>query len=155
MKLTDNFHLREFTKSQIALRRRIPNNPSPEALKRIRNLCRYLLQPLREKVDGPINISSGFRSRDLNLVVGGIDRSQHMFGMAADIETPKMSNVELAQLIRDEFDFDQLILEFHTPGDPWSGWVHVSYKNKRQNRNEILTATHTDGKVVYSKGINA
>jgi zinc D-Ala-D-Ala carboxypeptidase len=51
-------------------------------------------------------------------------------------------------------DFDQLILEFYTPGIPDSGWVHVSYKADGENRKSILTASRVDGKTQYSTGIN-
>ena len=59
-----------------------------------------------------------------------------------------MSNFEVAEYIRDNLDFDQLILEFYTPGIPDSGWVHVSYKSEG-NRKQVLTAMKEDGKTVY------
>jgi len=61
----------------------------------------------------------------------------------------------IAEWIRDNLDFDQLILEFYTPGIPDSGWVHVSYKADGDNRKSILTASRVDGKTQYSEGINA
>jgi hypothetical protein len=48
--------------------------------------------------------------------------------------------------------FDQLILEFWTPGQPNSGWVHVSYKKEiNSNRKEYLMAIKDpeSGKVSY------
>jgi hypothetical protein len=47
----------------------------------------------------------------------------------------------VAEWIRDHLDFDQLILEFHDPEDPMSGWVHVSLKEK-ENRRQVLTINH-------------
>ena len=52
----------------------------------------------------------------------------------------------------DNLDFDQLILEFYTPGIPDSGWVHVSYKTEG-NRQSILTAMKENGKTVYKPGL--
>ena len=63
-----------------------------------------------------------------------------------------MSNFEVAEYIRDNLDFDQLILEFYTPGIPDSGWVHVSYKSEG-NRQSILTAMKENGKTVYKPGL--
>ena len=41
--------------------------------------------------------------------------------------------------------FDQLILEYFEPGQPNSGWVHVSYKKEiNSNRKEYLMAIKTD-----------
>lgn len=62
------------------------------------------------------------------------------------------SNYEVAKWIEDNLDFDQLILEFYTPGIPDSGWVHVSYKVEG-NRKSVLTAMREDGKTVYKTGL--
>ena len=67
----------------------------------------------------------------------------------------EMNNTEMGDWIRENCDFDQLILEFYTPGIPDSGWVHVSYVNEEDNRKSILTASRIDGKTQYSVGLNA
>ena len=72
--------------------------------------------------------------------------------MAADINVPGMGNDDLAEYIRDNMDFDQVILEFHTLGQPASGWVHVSF-NIKGNKKDVLTAVKQNGKTVYLKGI--
>ena len=89
----------------------------------------------------------------MNEAVGGSSKSQHCKGQAADIEVPGVPNAELAEWIKENCDFDQLILEFYTPGIPDSGWVHVSYVGE-ENRKSILTASRVDGKTQYSVGIN-
>jgi hypothetical protein len=63
-------------------------------------------------------------------------------------------NAELAEWIRDNLEFRQLILEFVTKGVPDSGWVHVSYVAE-DNKKEVLTATKKDGKTVYLQGLVA
>jgi zinc D-Ala-D-Ala carboxypeptidase len=75
-------------------------------------------------------------------------------GRPADIEIPGIPNAELAEWIKDNLEFNQLILEFYTPGVPDSGWVHVSYIPEA-NRNQVLTATKKDGKTVYLQGLVA
>lgn len=139
MQLSEHFHLSEFVSSQTAARRRIDNTPPAQAIDNLRRLCKVVLEPIREHF-GPVIISSGYRSPALNRAVGGAATSQHVAGEAADIEVPGVSNVELAEWIaRSGRPFDQLILEFYTPGDPSSGWVHVSYSLRRR-RYQVLTA---------------
>ena len=73
-------------------------------------------------------------------------------GEAVDIECPGTGNYDVAKWIEAECDFDQLILEFYTPGIPDSGWVHVSYKAEG-NRKSVLTAMKENGKTVYKAGL--
>ena len=154
MRLSKNFTMAEFTKSQTAERRGIDNTPEGEHLEAAKELFENVVQAVRDHF-GPTVINSGYRSPELNEAVGGSSRSQHCKGEAADIEVPGTPNAEVAEWIRDNLDFDQLILEFYTPGIPDSGWVHVSYKADGSNRKECLTASRIDGKTEYSVGINA
>jgi len=154
MKLSANFSMAEFTKSQTAERKGIDNTPEGEHLDAAIALFENVVQKVRDHF-GPTVLNSGYRSPELNEAVGGSSRSQHCKGEAADIEVPGVPNAEVAEWIRDNLEFDQLILEFYTPGIPDSGWVHVSYKADGDNRKECLTAARVDGKTQYSVGINA
>ena len=151
MRLSKNFTLQEFTKSQTALRQGIDNTPSPEHLDAAKLLFETVVQPVRDKF-GVTTINSGYRGPELNEAVGGSSRSQHCKGEAVDIECPGTSNYEVAKFIAENLDYDQLILEFYTPGIPDSGWVHVSVANA-ENRKSVLTAMKEDGKTVYKKGL--
>jgi hypothetical protein len=152
MKLSKNFTLAEFTKSQTAERRGIDNTPTDEHLVRARLLFENVVQKVRDHF-GPTVINSGYRGAELNAAVGGSDRSQHCKGQAADIEVPGVPNYDLAEWIKDNCDFDQLILEGYKEGIPDSGWVHVSYVGPDENRKSILTADFSSGKVKYSMGL--
>ena len=154
MRLSKNFTLQEFTKSQTALRMGIDNTPEGEHLEAAKALFENVVQPIREHF-GPTVINSGYRGPALNEAVGGSSKSQHCKGEAADIECPGVPNADIAQWIVDNLDFDQVILEFYTPGIPDSGWVHVSYKAEGDNRKSILTAMKEDGKTVYKTGLIA
>lgn len=151
MKLSKNFTLSEFTKSQTALRQGIDNTPQGEHLDAAKELFENVVQPVRDHF-GVTVINSGYRGPALNEAVGGSSNSQHCKGQAVDIECPGTSNYEVAKWIEDNLDFDQLILEFYTPGIPDSGWVHVSYKTE-DNRKSVLTAMKEDGKTVYKTGL--
>lgn len=138
MKLSENFYLNEFTKSQIAERHGLDNTPTNEVIENLKLLCQYILQPVRDHFKRPVIISSGYRSPEVNRLAKGSPTSQHVIGMAADFEINGLSNLALAEWIRDNLVFDQLILEFWVPEDPNSGWVHCSY-NQAKNRKQTLT----------------
>lgn len=151
-RLTDNFRIREFLRSDTADRLRIANVPhSQEVLDNLRNLCVHILQPISDHFKKDVLINSGYRSPELNAAVTGNPNSpsQHSRGEAADIEIRGVSNHALASWIRGNLPFDQLILENHTKGDTNSGWVHVSRSPSGRQRgveghpNAVLTMVYT------------
>ena len=150
MQLSDNFYLHEFTKSQTALRNGINNTPNETAIVNLENLCKNILQPVRDYFLLPVYISSGYRSPDLNARIGGSRTSQHCLGQAADIEIFGISNQELSDWIDDNCEYDQLILEFHDGVDPNSGWVHVSYNEENNRKKYIRADKNEEGKVEYT-----
>jgi hypothetical protein len=149
MQLSKHFKLSEFTKSQTAARMGIDNTPPEEVIPKLTFLCSQILEPLREKIDKPIIITSGYRSVELCEAIGSNANSQHCKGEAVDIEALGMSTLNLAEMIINHFDFDQCILECYTPGDMNSGWVHVSLTSG-ENRKEVLTYSKEKG---YAKGL--
>ena len=152
MKLSKNFSLAEFTKSQTAERKGLDNTPKGEHLDAAVVLFENVVQKVRDHF-GPTVLNSGYRGPELNEAVGGSSKSQHCKGQAADIEIHTVSNYDLAKWIEKNTDFDQVILEFYTPGIPDSGWVHVTY-NTEGNRGKTLTASKVDGRTHYSLGLN-
>lgn len=141
MKITDNFTLAELTKTSVKA------NNTPNHLQTV-NLCRlcfYLLQPIRDKIARPLDITSAFRSEAVNKAVGGSGASQHLDGMAADVNCSTISKADLFKLIAKEFDYDQCILELD------SNCLHVSYFMAGRNRGDILVRNKIDGKYVYDK----
>jgi len=152
MKLTTNFSLAELTASQVASRNGLNNNPTAGQIENLKKLCESILQPIRNHYDAPVIVSSGFRSPELCIRIGSSIDSQHAKGQAADIQVVGIDNKALAKYIKENLDFDQLILEYYKEEEgPHSGWVHVSYVGKG-NRKESLTATRSEKtrKTVYS-----
>ncbi len=149
MKLSQNFSLRELTKSQTAERKGISNEPSEEHVENLKLLCTNVLQPIRDEW-GVVSISSGYRSPALCEALGSKSTSQHAKGQAADFECYGVDNRELFNWVVENLEFDQAILEFYT-GDPDSGWLHVSY-NEDGNRKQTLRAFRNDaGKTQYEQ----
>ena len=128
------FTIRELTKSETAIRKRIDNTPNKKQEENLRNLVKYILDPLREAYGKPIVVTSGFRCESLNNILGGSKTSQHKEGEASDIRTVEDTREENKKLfdliIKLDLPFDQLINENNFD------WIHVSYSNK--NRKQIL-----------------
>jgi hypothetical protein len=145
MRLSAHFDLCEFTRSESAKREGVSNNPTPEHLENIKTLCEKVLEPIRAKF-GPVNISSGYRSADLNHFIGGSLNSDHCKGRAADIDMDghggEVTNKMIFDFIKDNLEIDQLINEFNY------SWVHVGYR-KGANRKQVLDAVKEGGKTVY------
>ena len=63
------------------------------------------LESLRNVVGSPVYITSGYRCAKYNEVVGGVENSYHLFGMAADIYVKGISPMQLAEMA-DRTGFD-------------------------------------------------
>ena len=139
MQLSKHFKLEEFTKSMTATRKGIKNDAGAGDIKNLENLCYEILEPVRAKFEKPITITSGYRSEELCEAIGSKKTSQHAKGQAVDFEIAGVPNIKVAYWLQNNVDFDQLILEFYNPEDPSSGWVHISYNEKGNNRKQELT----------------
>jgi hypothetical protein len=137
MNLSRNFNLQELIKSDTAIRKGINNNPSSGQIEKLKALCENILQPVR-----------GFRSEDLCLAIGSSRNSQHAKAEAADFECIGVDNAEVADWIKKNLETDQLILEYYTPGEPNSGWIHCSWVPEGR-REQFLLAHRVEGKTKY------
>ena len=139
MKLSQNFTLKEMTQSQTALRNHIDNSPNDLQIQNIEELVKNILQPLRDYYEAPLKITSCYRSPALCEKIGSSSNSQHCAnrGAAADFEIPGYDNKQVASHIKNNFDFDQLILEYYDESDINSGWIHCSFLSNK-NRKESL-----------------
>ena len=151
MKLSENFSLEELIRSSTAMRIGIDNIPNDEHLKNLQVVVDEIAQPLRDHFGKPVRINSGYRSPALNDAIGGSKKSQHSKGEALDLEIDGVSNMEVADWITENCDYDQVILEFYNPAEgPNSGWVHASCKaDLSQNRKRNLIALKDGNKTVY------
>lgn len=121
------FCITELTASATALREGIDNRPSKCAYHLLHVLVDQLLDPIREAWGEPIVVSSGYRCKELNTLIGGVKNSHHILGCAADIIAGnRADHRRLFRLIvkmqqEGRIKFTQLILE----GD--GRWIHISY----------------------------
>lgn len=93
-----------------------------------------VLDPIREAFATPMIITSGYRCKRVNELVGGVDNSQHMKGEAVDFYFEGFSKKEMAAAffeIAENFKFDQLIYY------KVKGIIHISY-SRDNNRHQIF-----------------
>ncbi len=138
--ISKDFYYEEFEKSDKAEELNIDNSiPSNKIRFAIRILVINLLQPLRDKVQRPIILNSGYRSPALNKALGGAKDSQHLKGEAADIFCKNAREVLLLSQIvfRYTLPFDQMIL--------YSSFLHLSFRaNGHQRRQIIYDKSYTE-----------
>ena len=132
------FTLEEMYRSEIAVRMGIENIPSDAEKVSVEWNLQYLvgtvLDPLRKFMNAPILVTSGYRCRELNAKVGGVQNSQHMKGEAADITIAGAKCTDLLRMagfIECYCDYDQLIV--YRP----QKFIHVSTKMVG-NRHEFI-----------------
>jgi zinc D-Ala-D-Ala carboxypeptidase len=118
--LTPHFTLEELCVTSTG----IINKPTAYQIKRLTQLAKHILEPIRAEF-GAFTPNSAFRNLKVNKAVGGLPTSQHTRGEAVDITHPKVSPRVLATWIKNNLQYDQLILE--------DGWVHVSYNMRGEN----------------------
>ena len=121
------FTISELTSSATAQREGIDNRPNKCAYQLLHVLVEQLLDPIREAWGAPIVVSSGYRCKELNALVGGAQYSHHILGCAADIIAgSKAEHRKLFKLIQQmqqagKIRFTQLIAEND------GRWIHISY----------------------------
>lgn len=123
------FTMKELTRSETAVEHNIDNTPTDEAERWLERLVDNILDPLREAYGDPIRVNSGYRCEELNAAVGGSDRSEHKFGMAADITAIETNRKKRKEKNKRIFEMCiSLGLPYHQLIDE-SGfsWIHVSF----------------------------
>jgi hypothetical protein len=123
----------ELLHSDIAEKYNISNIPDKKSLDNMLILMLECLQPIRNYINKPMIISSGYRSPRLNghPLIQGKDDSQHITGQAVDFTVKGLTPKQIIEkVIASGVEFDQLINEHNI-------WVHISY-NKGKNRKQVL-----------------
>lgn len=148
--LTPHFSIEELTATSTGL----PNIPDLEAIHHLRRLCADVLEPIRD-VWGPLRITSGYRSPEVNAAVDGSSpTTAHVYGCAADIVPLRLIDADgdgdtdlfdvhplcfqIARwMARSTIQFDQAIVE--KKNGP--GWLHVGIckPGRTMPRRELLT----------------
>ena len=138
MKLTNNFTLEELIKSETAEKYHLDNTPSEEGIQKLKRLAETILQPIRDELQTPIRISSGYRSPEVNAKVGGVKTSQHCLSEAVDLTlgTKNRNKILFSVIVRmikeGKIKVGQLIDEYNY------SWIHVSMPRAKKINNQVL-----------------
>ena len=162
-RVSPNFRFYELYKSDVAERLRIDNRiAGASAVRAAVNLCRRVLQPLRDQF-GSFSPNSVYRCQTLERALkqkrpSWTSTSQHTVGEACDVEIPGMATLALAQWVEQHLEFDQLVCECYDPAKgPNSGWVHISLRvpGGPANRRELKSYIYDkrSGDYVYVAGL--
>ena len=119
-----NFTMSELLHSDEAKRHKINNIPNDkQILDNLLVLITECLQPIRNYIGKPINITSGYRCETLNNLptIKGAKTSDHLTGCAADIVIKGMTPKQvIAKIKASGVEYKQLINEHNL-------WTHISY----------------------------
>ena len=123
------FTLKEFERSSVADKYNIDNTIPKELVPHIEELIDFL-NPIREVWGKPIVVTSGYRCKELNKKVGGVDSSAHTIGYGVDLQSGDFrvfSNfIKSYFQAHPEIKFDQVIIEKSGK----SQWIHIGLYNK-------------------------
>jgi uncharacterized protein YcbK (DUF882 family) len=129
MNLSEHFTLDEFLHSEAANKHGIRMLPPQQAVANLRLLVAHVMQPLRYAI-GRIQITSGWRPPEVNRLVGGAPRSDHVQGRACDFRPLDVDYIEAGKVL-ETMTFDQLIY-YHAEHR-----LHVGYRHGK-NRQQVL-----------------
>lgn len=144
-RLTPHFTLEEFTFSQTATRKGIDNTPHEGILD---NLCILAngMEDVRNLLNAPIHVSSGYRCPELNDLLGSKRTSQHTQGLACDFTSNAYGSPQIifADIISSDIRYDQLILEFDR-------WIHISFVEDGGTPRKQALIINGEGAMIYQK----
>ena len=127
-----NFSFNELTKTDSGL------DNIPDDMNVIKNLVRLseFLQTIRNELQLPIIVNSGYRSPEVNAKVGGVSSSYHCKGLAAEIKCSDMDKL-LTILHSHLMDIDQLGIYYNSTTQLW---FHVGLaEDGKVPRTQIFT----------------
>ena len=146
VRLTPHFTLEEMTHTKVELGyldRQRQTQPDEQVVENLTRVCQWL-EMLRQRWNkhygegnDPVVVTSGYRCKELNRLVGGCPTTNHLTGCAADIRVAGKEQllryVTLLMDISDEIhqDFDELLMERNARGY----WLHFAVRPNGNRRN--------------------
>lgn len=134
------FTVAELCASDTAKKYGINNTPDLTITTHLQQLINFL-NPLREAWGSAIKVTSGYRCKRLNDMVGGSKTSSHMIGYGVDLVPANGKMDAFKKFIVDYMKiciFDQCIIEKSGKTE----WIHIGlYNAKGQQRKMIFNIT--------------
>jgi uncharacterized protein YcbK (DUF882 family) len=137
-KISKSFTWEEYTKSDTAKAHHINNQITDwDVRDNAIALFDNLIQPARDAYGEPVFVTSGYRCKELNELVGGVEKSQHPLGEAVDVTCSDLRR------------FAEIILKLRLPFDQLgiaNNYLHISHKREGENRGKIFYYANYRGK---------
>lgn len=134
------FTIAELCASDTAKKYGIDNTPNSIVISHLQQLINFL-NPLREAWGSAIKVTSGYRCKRLNDMVGGSKTSSHMIGYGVDLVPANGKMDVFKKFVVDYMKtriFDQCIIEKSGKTE----WIHIGlYNAKGQQRKMIFNIT--------------
>tara|TARA_R110001606_G_scaffold349230_1_gene499122 strand:+ start:1018 stop:1884 length:867 start_codon:yes stop_codon:yes gene_type:complete len=117
----------------------------------LHNLFKFCINPIFRHFENSVILTSVYRNKEVNKIIGGVEHSQHIHGYAADIAINDSSTLNLFDWCMHNIpNYHQLIWEYPERGDynKYSNdfsWVHISYI--KGDNNKINSVSSTDPKI--------
>lgn len=129
MKLSKHFSFEELTTTSKANLLKKNKEKAQENITSILSLA-FFAEQIREFIEVPMVVTSGYRCAELNKAIGGVSGSQHVFFQALDFIPKGITIDECFDKIRNsKLVYGQLIKEKSGK----SVWIHVGMGDKREN----------------------
>lgn len=141
---TKNFKKEDWFKTNTGL----DNTPKLGALTALLHTSKKM-QQIRDAIDMPIFITSGYRSQLVNTKIGGSPTSKHMQGLACDFNVVNKSPEEGARIVinaceKNKISFDKILIE--------SSCIHIQFQlTEKLNQNFVGFAKLINGKWIVNK----
>ena len=112
-----------------------PKLIKPQIINNLHKLFKHCINPLFRKYGQRLGLTSVYRNREVNKLLGGVPNSQHIYGYAADIVLiDGTTSLDLFNWCRVHIpQYHQLIWEYPEKGEYNRdstndfSWVHISY----------------------------
>ena len=124
--MTKNFKLSEFLRSDTASRYKIDNKPNEEQLGNLSFVAEQL-EIIRSYYNKPILISSGLRTKKLNDLLKGSKTSQHMQGLAVDINLKTKNENKIFFNLVNKLIQEKKIKVYQLIDEYGYKWVHIGF----------------------------
>lgn len=139
------FSLKQCIYSDVAIKNNINNFPGSDfdsiygkelskdkIINNLHKLFKTCINPIKKRYPG-VKLTSVYRNKKLNELIGGAPFSQHIYGYAADMVFPDSNTSALFNWCRLNLPmYHQLIWEYPERGQYFDGrqifsWIHISY----------------------------
>ena len=144
---TKNFKKEDWFKTNTGL----DNTPKLGALTALLHTSKKM-QQIRDAIDMPIFITSGYRSQLVNTKIGGSPTSKHMQGLACDFLVADKTSLQGANIVKNaceknKISFDKILIEKEC--------IHIQFQlTEKLNQNFVGFANKING-VWTIKQLNA